>query len=109
MASGPGALFTKADATSSAADIAVKVREDPLFMIKKREEEAKSLLASNPVKLRQLQQVGPDRPDSLSLSVTGYWPLFLPPQLVSKEKRREKHKKSKKAKHRHSKGSVRCA
>jgi len=82
LASGPGALFTKADATSSAADIAVKVREDPLFMIRKREEEAKSLLASNPVKLRQLQQ------------------------LVSKEKRREKHKKSKKAKHRHSKGSV---
>jgi len=62
LASGPGALFTKADATSSAADIAVKVREDPLFMIRKREEEAKSLLASNPVKLRQLQQVGPDQP-----------------------------------------------
>ena len=57
LASGPGALFTPVDAAGSAADIAVKVREDPLFLIKKKEEEAKRLLSSNPVKLKQLQQV----------------------------------------------------
>ena len=45
------------DAASSVADLAVKVREDPLFAIRKREEEAKRVLASNPVKMRQLQQV----------------------------------------------------
>ena len=57
-------------------------------MIKKKEEEAKRLLSSNPVKMKQLQQV------RASLALLLAWlcttPLSL--QLVSKEK----HKKSKK-------------
>ena len=92
LASGPGALFTPVDAAGSAADIAVKVREDPLFLIKKKEEEAKRLLSSNPVKLKQLQQVRPHL--SLSLSLLGLCTAPLSIQLVSKEK----HKKSKKRK-----------
>lgn len=78
LASGPGALFVSVDATSSTADLAVKVREDPLFAIRKREEEAKRTLASNPVKMKQLQQ------------------------LVSKKKQSKKHKKTK---HKHTDSS----
>ena len=55
LASGPGALF--AAESNATADLAVKVREDPLFLIKQKEEAAKKQLASNPVKLKQLQQV----------------------------------------------------
>lgn len=57
LASGPGALFSAPDTANSAADLAVKVREDPLFLIRKKEEEAKKQLASNPIKMRQLQEV----------------------------------------------------
>ena len=58
LASGPGALFVGgATGANCAADLAVKVREDPLFLIKQKEEEAKKKLASNPIKLKQLQQV----------------------------------------------------
>ena len=59
LASGPGALFVEdsAGGAASAADLAIKVREDPLFLIKQKEEEAKKKLASNPIKLKQLQQV----------------------------------------------------
>lgn len=58
LASGPGALFVGgASGVNSGIDLAVKVREDPLFLIKQKEEEAKKKLASNPIKLKQLQQV----------------------------------------------------
>ena len=57
MSSGPGALFVGADSGNTSADLAVKVREDPLFIIRQREEAAKKRLASNPMKLRQLKQV----------------------------------------------------
>ena len=57
LSSGPGALFIGADAANTSADLAVKVREDPLFMIRQREEAAKKRLASNPMKLRQLKEV----------------------------------------------------
>ena len=46
-----------ADSANSSADLAVKIREDPLFMIRQREEEAKKRLASNPMKMRQLKLV----------------------------------------------------
>ena len=46
-----------ANSAGSAADLAAKVKEDPLFLIKKQEEEARKRLASNPVKMKQLQQV----------------------------------------------------
>jgi hypothetical protein len=57
LATGPGALFTGPNAASSTADLATKVKEDPLFLIRKREEEARRRLASNPVKIKQLQQL----------------------------------------------------
>ena len=57
LSSGPGALFVPADSANSSADLAVKIREDPLFMIRQREEEAKKRLASNPMKMRQLKLV----------------------------------------------------
>ena len=57
LATGPGALFTGPNAAGSTADLTTKVKEDPLFLIRKREEEARRTLASNPVKMKQLQQV----------------------------------------------------
>ena len=36
----------------------MKVREDPLFLIRKKEKEARKQLVSNPVKMKQLQDVG---------------------------------------------------
>jgi hypothetical protein len=57
LASGPGALFAGCDSVNSTADMAVKVKEDPLFLIKKKEEEARKQLMSNPVKMKQLQQL----------------------------------------------------
>lgn len=59
LATSAGALFTSADGAGSSTDLAVKIREDPLFLIRKKEEDAKKLLASNPVKMKQLQQVCP--------------------------------------------------
>ena len=46
-----------ADSANTSADVAVKIREDPLFVIRQREEEAKKRIASNPMKLRKLKQV----------------------------------------------------
>ena len=45
-------------AANSGTDLAIKVREDPLFLIKQKEIEAKKKLVSNPIKLKQLKQVG---------------------------------------------------
>lgn len=41
----------------SVVDLSTKVRQDPLFLIKQKEEAAKKVLASNPVKMKQLKQV----------------------------------------------------
>jgi len=54
LATTPGALFASAS-SSATVDLENKIREDPLFEIKKREQEAKKRLASNPVKLKQLR------------------------------------------------------
>ena len=55
LASGPGALFASAD-TDVAVDLAAKIREDPLFAIRKKEEERKRALLNNPLKLGQLRK-----------------------------------------------------
>lgn len=34
LTSGPGALFVGADAANSVADLEMKIREDPLFIMK---------------------------------------------------------------------------
>ena len=55
LASGPGALFASGD-TDVAVDLAAKIREDPLFAIRKKEEERKRALLDNPLKLGQLRK-----------------------------------------------------
>ena len=55
LSSGPGALFVPTDSDVS-VDLAAKIREDPLFAIRKREEERKKALLNNPVKLSQLKK-----------------------------------------------------
>jgi hypothetical protein len=53
---GPGALFA-GDAVSVSNDMASKIREDPLFHIRKKEDEHKKALLNNPVKMKQIQQM----------------------------------------------------
>lgn len=55
LASGPGALFATGG-TDVAVDLAAKIREDPLFAIRKKEEERKRALLNNPLKLGQLKK-----------------------------------------------------
>ena len=38
-----------------ASDVLMKVKEDPLFLIKKREEESRKELAMNPLKMQQMK------------------------------------------------------
>ena len=54
LATTPGALFAGASVDTT-VDLESKIREDPLFEIKKREQEAKKRLANNPIKLKQLR------------------------------------------------------
>lgn len=54
LATTPGALFAGASVNTT-VDLENKIREDPLFEIKKREQEAKKRLANNPIKLKQLR------------------------------------------------------
>ena len=69
MSSGPGALFVGADSANTSTDLAVKIREDPLFVIRQREEAAKKRLASNPMKLRQLKQVCESKQRTSSVAI----------------------------------------
>ncbi|MGH0186172.1 UNVERIFIED_CONTAM: hypothetical protein FKN15_020537 [Acipenser sinensis] len=52
----PGSIFTAGGATS-ALDMAAKIREDPLFMIRKREEEKKREVLTNPVKMKKIKEM----------------------------------------------------
>lgn len=54
LATTPGSLFAGASVNAT-VDLENKIREDPLFEIKKREQEAKKRLANNPIKLKQLK------------------------------------------------------
>ena len=45
------------DSPSASNDLAAKIRDDPLFMIKKKENEKKKELLKNPVRMKQLQQM----------------------------------------------------
>ncbi|EDO45900.1 predicted protein [Nematostella vectensis] len=53
----PGASFTGDSSANNASDLAAKVRDDPLFMIKKKEDEKKKELLQNPVKMKQLKEM----------------------------------------------------
>ena len=78
LATTPGALFAGASVNAT-VDLENKIREDPLFEIKKREQEAKKRLANNPVKLKQLRALVEE-----VKSVGG----------KKKKKRKHKHKES---------------
>lgn len=69
------------DSPSASNDLAAKIRDDPLFMIKKKENEKKKELLKNPVRMKQLQQLL-----KADLGKKG--------RKDKKEKRRKKEKKS---------------
>ncbi|NP_001120044.1 pre-mRNA-splicing factor CWC25 homolog [Xenopus tropicalis] len=52
----PGSIFSAAGA-SSTLDLANKIREDPLFMIRKREDEKKREVLKNPVKMNKIREM----------------------------------------------------
>ncbi|NXP61800.1 CWC25 factor, partial [Chloropsis cyanopogon] len=74
----PGSIFARAGA-SSVLDMATKIREDPLFMIRKREEEKKREVLNNPVKMKKIK-------------------ALLQNSLEKKERKRKKERKKKKEK-----------
>ncbi|XP_032058603.1 pre-mRNA-splicing factor CWC25 homolog [Aythya fuligula] len=78
----PGSIFAKSGA-NSVLDMANKIREDPLFMIRKREEEKKREVLNNPVKMKKIKEL-------------------LQNSLDKKKKKKEKKKKHKKHRHRSS-------
>jgi len=53
----PGASFMDDAGANTANDLAAKVRDDPLFLIKKKEEEKRKELLNNPVKMKQLKMM----------------------------------------------------
>ncbi|NXK97106.1 CWC25 factor, partial [Formicarius rufipectus] len=76
----PGSIFAKSGA-NSVLDMANKIREDPLFMIRKREEEKKREVLNNPVKMKKIK-------------------ALLQNSLDKKDKKKKKEKKKKHKKHR---------
>ncbi|XP_050981611.1 pre-mRNA-splicing factor CWC25 homolog isoform X1 [Labeo rohita] len=52
----PGSIFNPTTSVST-NDIAAKIREDPLFEIRKREEEKKRGVLTNPVKMKEIQKM----------------------------------------------------
>lgn len=53
----PGASFMNDTGANTANDLAAKVRDDPLFLIKRKEEEKRKELLHNPVKMKQLKML----------------------------------------------------
>ncbi|XP_067824890.1 pre-mRNA-splicing factor CWC25 homolog [Heptranchias perlo] len=81
----PGSIFS-ATGANSALDMASKIREDPLFMIRKREEEKKREVLTNPMKMKMIREI-------------------LQKNLDKTGKKKKKDKKKKHKKHRHSNSS----
>ncbi|XP_077460665.1 pre-mRNA-splicing factor CWC25 homolog [Stigmatopora argus] len=52
----PGSIFGPV-ATASSMDVAAKIREDPLFEIRKREEAKKREVLTNPVKMKKIKEM----------------------------------------------------
>ncbi|OCT62106.1 hypothetical protein XELAEV_18043191mg [Xenopus laevis] len=52
----PGSIFSGAGGNST-LDLANKIREDPLFMIRKREDEKKREVLKNPVKMKKIREM----------------------------------------------------
>jgi len=76
----PGAKFSEVMNRRSDIDMQVKMREDPLYAIRKREEDAKRKLLENPIRMKQLQKTIEER------------------QKIKKKKKVKKTKKTKKQK-----------
>jgi len=76
----PNSLFGSAS-DSVVVDLANKIREDPLFVIRKQEEENKKQLLNNPVRMKQLQ-------------------LLLKEQIGNKKNKKDKRSKERSRKHR---------
>ncbi|XP_068026694.1 pre-mRNA-splicing factor CWC25 homolog isoform X2 [Melanerpes formicivorus] len=76
----PGSIFAKSGA-NSVLDMANKIREDPLFMIRKKEEEKKREVLNNPVKMKKIK-------------------ALLQNSLEKKEKKKKKEKRKKHKRHR---------
>lgn len=53
----PGAMFMGDDTANDSRDIAKKVREDPMFAIKKKEQDSIRALKNNPVRMKHLKDV----------------------------------------------------
>ncbi|XP_075417858.1 pre-mRNA-splicing factor CWC25 homolog [Tenrec ecaudatus] len=80
----PGSIFAPSGA-NSLLDMASKIREDPLFIIRKKEEEKKREVLNNPVKMKKIKEL-------LQMSL----------DKKEKKKKKEKRKKHRKRKHRSS-------
>ncbi|XP_066509032.1 pre-mRNA-splicing factor CWC25 homolog isoform X2 [Hoplias malabaricus] len=52
----PGSIFNPSSSVSS-LDMAAKIREDPLFEIRKREEDKKRSVLTNPVKMKEIKKM----------------------------------------------------
>ncbi|KAK5866573.1 hypothetical protein PBY51_020756 [Eleginops maclovinus] len=78
----PGSIFNPSTPASN-LDLAAKIREDPLFEIRKREEEKKREVLSNPVKMKKIKELLRQNLDK-----------------KDKKKKRKKDKKEKKDKER---------
>ncbi|XP_047435485.1 pre-mRNA-splicing factor CWC25 homolog [Mugil cephalus] len=52
----PGSIFST-NTPASSLDLAAKIREDPLFQIRKREEEKKREVLTNPVKMKKIKEM----------------------------------------------------
>ncbi|XP_032890663.1 pre-mRNA-splicing factor CWC25 homolog [Amblyraja radiata] len=81
----PGSIFT-ATGANSALDMASKIREDPLFTIRKREEEKKRETLTNPMKMKMIREM-------------------LKKNLDKQKRRKRRRRRSKHKKHRHSSSS----
>ncbi|KAM3921239.1 pre-mRNA-splicing factor CWC25 homolog [Leptodactylus fuscus] len=81
----PGSIFSTSGAASS-LDIANKIREDPLFMIRKREDEKRREVLKNPVKMKKIREL-------------------LQSSLDKKSKKKKKEKKKRKKERRSSSSS----
>ena len=79
----PGASFSSDANANTPVDLAAKVRDDPLFLIKKKEEEKKKEFLHNPLKMKHLRQMLQENLDKST---------------KKKEKKRKKDKKEKRRK-----------
>ena len=57
VSAAPGALFAAAVQRREDLEVRAKMREDPLFAIRQREEDAKRKILLNPIKMKQLQEM----------------------------------------------------